>query len=63
MGVTWRFRQMHGLDYAEDFRQYQMELRQAIARSGGAPILTMDDTRRLLVNPYSYNLPDSGYGT
>ena len=63
MGVTWRFRQMHGLDYAEDFRQYQMELRQAIARSGGAPILTMDDTRRLLVNPYAYNLPDSGYGT
>ena len=54
---------MHGLDYAEDFRQYQMELRQAIARAGGAPILTMDDTRRLLVNPYSYNLPDSGYGT
>ena len=44
------------------FRQYQLELRQAISRSGGAPIITLDDARRYLVSPYSYNLPDSGYG-
>ena len=62
MGVTWRFKQSHGLIYDEDFRQYQMELRQAISRAGGAPILTLDDHRRYLVSPYSYNLPDSGYG-
>tara|TARA_R100000655_G_scaffold97398_1_gene140317 strand:- start:10 stop:726 length:717 start_codon:yes stop_codon:yes gene_type:complete len=62
MGVTWRFKQNHGLAYDEDFRQYQLELRQAISRSGGAPIITMDDARKYLVDPYSYNLPDSGYG-
>ena len=62
MGATWRFKQAHGLTYDEDFRQYQLELRQAISRSGGAPIITMTDARRLLVSPYSYNLPDSGYG-
>jgi len=39
-----------------------MELRQAISRAGGAPILSLDDHRRYLVSPYSYNLPDSGYG-
>ena len=62
MGVTWRFAQMHGLDYAEHFRQYQLELRQAISREGGSPVISLDDARRLTVSPYSYNLPDSGYG-
>jgi hypothetical protein len=62
MGVTWRFKQNHGLTYDEDFRQYQLELRQAISRAGGAPVISLDDARRLLVSPYSYNLPDSGYG-
>jgi len=63
MHVTWQFKQMHGLDYAEDFRQYQLELRQAVSRSGGSPIISLDDARRLRVSPYSYNLPDSGYGS
>ena len=63
LGVTWRFKQMHGLDYAEDFRQYQLELRQAVSRSGGSPVISLDDARRLRVSPYSYNLPDSGYGS
>ena len=63
MHVTWQFKQMHGLDYAEDFRQYQLELRQAVSRSGGSPIISLDDARRLRVSPYSYNLPDSGFGS
>tara|TARA_R110002012_G_scaffold195969_1_gene364198 strand:+ start:9 stop:725 length:717 start_codon:yes stop_codon:yes gene_type:complete len=62
MGTTWRFKQSHGLIYDEDFRQYQMELRQIISRSGGAPVLSLDDHRRYLVSPYSYNIPDSGFG-
>ena len=62
MGVTWMFKQAHGLTYDEDFRQYQLELRQSISRAGGAPVISLDDARRLTVSPYSYNLPDSGYG-
>ena len=68
MRLCWKwvshgvFKQNHGLTYDEDFRQYQLELRQAISRSGGAPVISLDDARRLLVSPYSYNLPDSGYG-
>ena len=62
MGVTWRFKQSHGLIYDEDFRQYQIEVRQAISRSGGAPVLSLDDHRTYLVSPYSYNIPDSGFG-
>ena len=62
MGITWRFRAAHGLDYAEDYRQYQLEVRQAVARNGSAPVLQMDDARRLIVSPYSYNLNDGNYG-
>jgi len=63
LGLTWRFKQAHGLDHAEDYRQYQLELRQAISRQGSSPILSMDDARRLIVSPYSYNLNDGNYGT
>ena len=62
MGITWRFKAAHGLDYAEDYRQYQLEVRQAVARNGSAPVLQMDDARRLIVSPYSYNLNDGNYG-
>ena len=63
LGVTYRFKQNHGLAYDSDFREYQLELRQAISRAGGAPVISFNDARRLTVSPYSYNLPDSGYGT
>ena len=59
MGVTWRFKAAHGLDYAEDFRQYQLEVRQAVARNGSAPILQLDDARKLIVGPYQ---TDGNYG-
>ena len=62
MGLTWRFKSSHGLDYAEDYRQYQLEVRQAVASQGSAPLLSMDDARRLVVSPYSYNLNDGNYG-
>src|SRR3990167_760260 len=35
LGVIWRFRKAKGLDYAEEFRTYQMEVGKAIARDGG----------------------------
>ena len=59
MGITWRFKSADGLDYAEDYRQYQLEVRQAIARNGSAPILQLDDARKLIVGPYQ---TDGNYG-
>ena len=59
MGITWRFKAAHGLDYAEDFRQYQLEVRQAVARNGSAPILQLDDARKLILGPYQ---TDGNYG-
>ena len=59
MGITWRFKSSHGLDFSEDYRQYQLEVRQAIARNGSAPILQLDDARKLIVGPYQ---TDGNYG-
>ena len=59
MGITWRFKAAHGLDFAEDFRQYQLEVRQAVARNGSSPILQLDDARKLIVGPYQ---SDGNYG-
>ena len=63
LGLTFRFKQAHGLSYDQDYREYQLELRQAISRQGSSPILSMDDARRLIVSPDSYNLNDGNYGT
>ena len=59
MGITWRFKAAHGLDFAEDFRQYQLEVRQAVARNGSSPVLQLDDARKLIVGPYQ---SDGNYG-
>ena len=59
MGITWRFKAAHGLDFAEDFRQYQLEVRQAVARNGSSPVLQLDDARKLIVGPYQ---SDRNYG-
>lgn len=41
LGVMWRFKQAKGLDYAEEFRTYQMELDKYFGQDGGSPVLTM----------------------
>lgn len=35
LDIVWRFKASKGLDYAEDFRTYQLELTKTIARDGG----------------------------
>lgn len=35
LGIIWRFLQAKGLDYAEAFRTYQLEVNKAIGRDGG----------------------------
>lgn len=40
-GLIWRFKQVKGLDYAEDFRKYQTRATNAIARDTERPVLNM----------------------
>lgn len=41
LGVIWRWQKAKGLDYAESFRTYEMQVAQAIMRDGGKPTLNM----------------------
>jgi hypothetical protein len=42
MGVKWRFRQSKGLSYDEEFRDYEEQVNNAIAREGAKRILDLD---------------------
>lgn len=42
VGVIWRWKQAKGLDYAEDFRKYEIRVYEAMNRDAGKPTLMMD---------------------
>ena len=41
LGVVWRFKKKNGLDYSEDFRNYEQKIANETARAGGKPVLNM----------------------
>jgi hypothetical protein len=41
-GLRWRWRKEKGLDYAEDFRTYEAQVKDAMGRDGAKPRLRMD---------------------
>jgi len=41
-GIVWRWKQMNGFDYAEDFNKYERLVEDAIAQDGGKPILNLN---------------------
>lgn len=43
MDLRWRFKHAIGLDYAEDFREFEMQFGQAMAHDGGKRILRLDE--------------------
>lgn len=46
MGLRWRWKKEKGFDYSEDFNTYEMQVKDALGRDGGKPVLSMDDTGR-----------------
>lgn len=46
LGVRWRWKQVKGLDYSEEFRVYGDRVNDAIARDGGKTVLNMGKSRR-----------------
>lgn len=42
MGLRWRWMREKGLDYAELFRTYETQVKDALGRDGGKPVLRMD---------------------
>jgi hypothetical protein len=45
LGVVWRWKNIKGLDYAEDFRVYEMEVANSISRDGGKRTVSMAGDR------------------
>jgi len=58
-GVRWRFLKSKGLDYAEDFASYELAVEQAMARDGGASMLSLSPQP---VDLNRVNLPDGSFG-
>lgn len=44
MGLRWRWMREKGLDYSELFATYEAQVKDAIGRDAGKPVLKMDDT-------------------
>ena len=45
-GLRWTWKKEKGFDYAEDFRTYEMQAKQAMGQDGGKPVLSMDESAR-----------------
>ncbi len=62
LGGKWRFRRSKGLDYAEEWNEYESEVSRRIGRAGMAPIIPIggcDYGVRLIDEE---NIPDQNYG-
>jgi len=42
MGLRWRWKKEQGREYAEDFRDYEMRVADALGRDGGKPVIQLD---------------------
>ena len=60
-GLRWRWKKEKGFEYAEDFRTYEGQVKDAMGRDGGKPTLRMDGGPRdkrpgVMIPEYSWNL-------
>lgn len=44
MGLRWRWKKEQGFEYAEDFRDYEMQVADALGRDGGKATLNMSES-------------------
>lgn len=61
LGLRWRWKKEKGLDYAEDFESYEMQVKDALGRDGAKKVLYMDGGRKdarpgICVPDMSWNL-------
>lgn len=61
MDLIWRFKAAKGFDYAEDFRQADMAINNALARSGGKQILNMGEQNRYANTQFGVSAPDGSW--
>lgn len=64
LGLKWRFLRAKGLDYGEEFAQWQEDIDREMARAGTAKTLPLNAQQRYgvqLIN--DFQIPDTGFGT
>lgn len=61
LDLIWRFKKAKGFDYAEDFRQAEIYINNAMARSGGKRILNMSEDDRFSDYRYGIRVPDGSW--
>ena len=59
LDLKWRFLRAKGRVYADEKKEFEMELAQALARDGGQAILNLGGTDDLLLTA---NIPEAGFG-
>jgi hypothetical protein len=59
-GIVWRFKKSKGLDWEEDFAEYNNQKNKMIARDGGMRKLCLGGDYD--ASPVGVNVPDQGYG-
>lgn len=63
MGLRWRWKKEKGLEYAEDMRTYEMQVKDALGHDGGKKTLYMDQSNwrgpqpGIFVSQYNWPLP------
>jgi hypothetical protein len=60
-GLTWRWLKKKGLDYAEEFRTYEMQKKDALGRDGGKEVLHADDSYGIKSAMPGIFVPDRGW--
>lgn len=60
LGTIWRYLKVHGFDYAEDFRQYEIRKANGMCRDGGKPRKQLD-SGNLHDGPFFPNLPEGNW--
>ncbi len=60
LGTIWRYLKVHGFDYGEDFRQYEIRKNNAMARDGGKPRKKLDNGP-LNDGPFYPQLPEGNW--
>jgi hypothetical protein len=60
LGLVWRWQKAKGLDYAESFRTYEMQVAQVITRDGGKPRLNVGRTNSIR-NARAPYVPDGNW--
>ena len=59
LDLKWRFKKEKGVEFGDDKKEFELELSQALARDGGAKVLSMGGPSELFLTG---NIPEAGFG-